>query len=216
MLLIVGLGNPGVQYEGNRHNIGFRLVEAVARAYAFSPWRTDFRLEAEVCEGQIRTADGDAVRTMLAKPLTFMNMSGRSVSAIMRKYYLKPSDIVVFHDEIDMALGRFRMATGRSAAGHNGIRSIYSLASNQVRRGRMGVGHPGDRYAVKAAVLGDFHPDERPAVDALVNACVEALPFLVRGNADERYQTEVMRLAPAPKNDPRNSSPTSPSPKENT
>jgi PTH1 family peptidyl-tRNA hydrolase len=214
MLLIVGLGNPGVQYEGNRHNIGFRLVDAVARAYAFSAWKTDARLEADLCEGRLRTTTGDTVRTMLAKPLTFMNLSGRSVSAIMRKYYLKPSDVIVFHDEIDMALGRFRMATGRSAAGHNGIRSIYSLASNQIRRGRMGVGHPGEKSAVKAAVLADFHPDERPAVDALVNACVAAIPFLVTGDSDERYQTEVMRLAPAPKSDPRHSAATSSSPKE--
>jgi PTH1 family peptidyl-tRNA hydrolase len=139
---------------------------------------------------------------MLAKPQTYMNESGRAVGAIMRKHYVAPSDIVVFHDEIDMALGRFRMALGRSAAGHNGIRSIYALASTEVRRGRMGVGHPGDKSAVKSSVLGDFHPAERPAVDALLKACIDALPFLVAGN-DERYQTEVMRLAPAPKGDPR-------------
>lgn len=203
MLLIVGLGNPGPQYEGNRHNIGFRLVEAIAEAYRFSPWRREAKFEADICEGQLKTPDGASVKTMLAKPQTFMNLSGKSVGAIMRKHYLQPSDIVVFHDEIDMALGRFRMATGRSAAGHNGIRSIYSLASTDVRRGRMGVGHPGDKSVVKAAVLADFHPDERPAVNALVKACVDALPFLVAGANDERYQTEVMRLAPAPKSDPR-------------
>jgi PTH1 family peptidyl-tRNA hydrolase len=124
----------------------------------------------------------------------------------MRKHYLKPEQIIVFHDEIDMALGRFRMALGRSAAGHNGIRSIYALASTEVRRGRMGVGHPGDKAAVKGSVLADFHPAERPAVDALIKACVDALPFLAAG-LDERYQGEVMRLAPAPKGDPRNPPP---------
>lgn len=207
MLLIVGLGNPGPQYEGNRHNIGFRLVDAIAEAHRFSPWRHQPKFEADICEGQLKTPDGAPVNTMLAKPTTFMNLSGKSVSAIMRKHYLQPSDIVVFHDEIDMALGRFRMATGRSPAGHNGIRSIYALASTEVRRGRMGVGHPGDRSAVKAAVLADFHPAERPAVNALIKACVEALPFLAAGTSDERYQTEVMRLAPAPKSDPRNPPP---------
>lgn len=205
MLLIVGLGNPGPHYEGNRHNIGFRLVEAIADAYRFSPWQMQSKFEAEVCEGQLKTPDGASVKTILAKPQTYMNLSGKSVGAIMRKHYLQPSDIVVFHDEIDMALGRFRMATGRSAAGHNGIRSIYSLASTEVRRGRMGVGHPGDKSVVKAAVLADFHPDERPGVNAMIKACVDALPFLVANN-DERYQAEVMRLAPAPKSDPRNSS----------
>lgn len=205
MLLIVGLGNPGPQYEGNRHNIGFRLVEAIADTHRFSPWQMQSKLEAEVCEGQLKASDGSSLKAMLVKPQTYMNLSGKSVGAIMRKHYLQPSDIVVFHDEIDMALGRFRMATGRSAAGHNGIRSIYALASTEVRRGRMGVGHPGDKSVVKAAVLADFHPDERPAVNALIKACVDALPFLVAGN-DERYQAEVMRLAPAPKSDPRNSS----------
>ena len=213
MLLIVGLGNPGPQYEGNRHKIGFRLVEAIADTHRFSSWQMQSKFEAEVCEGQLKAPDGASVKAMLVKPQTYMNLSGKSVGAIMRKHYLQPSDIVVFHDEIDMALGRFRMATGRSAAGHNGIRSIYSLASTEVRRGRMGVGHPGDKSVVKAAVLADFHPDERPAVNALIKACVDALPFLVAGN-DERYQAEVMRLAPAPKSDPRNSSP--PTPKEQT
>src|SRR5262245_47336718 len=139
MLLLVGLGNPGPQYEGNRHNIGFRVVDEIAAAYRFSPWQMQSKFEALVCEGQLKTPDGAAVKTMLAKPQTYMNESGRAVGAIMRKHYLAPSDIVVFHDEIDMALGRFRMATGRSAAGHNGIRSIYALASTEVRRGRMGV-----------------------------------------------------------------------------
>jgi PTH1 family peptidyl-tRNA hydrolase len=203
MLLIAGLGNPGPQYEGNRHNIGFRMVEEIATALTFSAWRMEPKFEAVICEGQLNTPDGAGVKAILAKPQTYMNNSGRSVAAIMRKHYLKPDQIIVFHDEIDMALGRFRMATGRSAAGHNGIRSIYALASTEVRRGRMGVGHPGDKGAVKASVLGDFHPDERPAVKSMLKACLEALPFLAAG-LDERYQGEVMRLAPAPKGDPRN------------
>jgi PTH1 family peptidyl-tRNA hydrolase len=182
------------------------MVEEIASAHRFSPWQSNTKFDAEICEGQLKTPDGASVKTMLAKPQTFMNLSGKSVGAIMRKHYLAPSDIVVFHDEIDMALGRFRMATGRSAAGHNGIKSIYALASTDVRRGRMGVGHPGEKSAVKAAVLADFHPDERPAVNALLKACIDALPYLVAGN-DERYQGDVMRLAPAPKSDPRNPPP---------
>jgi PTH1 family peptidyl-tRNA hydrolase len=203
MLLIAGLGNPGPQYEGNRHNIGFRMVEEIATARGFSRWQSQSKFDALISEGELATPDGAKIKTMLAKPQTYMNDSGKSVAAIMRKHYLQPTDVVVFHDEIDMALGRFRMATGRSAAGHNGIRSIFALASTEVRRARMGVGHPGDKSAVKGAVLADFHPAERPAVEKLITACVEALPFLVAG-MDERYQTEVMRLAPAPKSDPRN------------
>ena len=206
MLLIAGLGNPGPQYEGNRHNIGFRMVEEIARARRFSPWRMNSKFDAAISEGQLPTADGASINAMLVKPQTYMNDSGRSLAAIMRKHYLQPGQIVVFHDEIDMALGRFRMATGRSAAGHNGIRSIYAMASTEVRRARMGVGHPGDKGQVKGSVLSDFHPAERPAVDKLLAACIEALPFLASG-ADERFQTEVMRLAPAPKGDPRNPPP---------
>lgn len=209
MLLIAGLGNPGPQYEGNRHNIGFRLVEEIAIARKFSAWRMDPKFDAMVCEGQLSAPDGASIKTLLAKPQTYMNDSGKSVAAIMRKHYLKAEQVVIFHDEIDMALGRFRMATGRSAAGHNGIRSIYALASTEVRRGRMGVGHPGEKSAVKASVLSDFHPDERPAVAAMVKACLDALPFLVAGD-DGRYQAEVMRLAPAPKGDPRNPPPPKP------
>lgn len=206
MLLIVGLGNPGPQYEGNRHNIGFKQVEAIADAYRFSPWQMQSKFDSQVCEGMLKTAEGASIKAMLAKPQTYMNDSGRSVAAIMRKHYLQPAQVIVFQDEIDLALGRFRMATGGSAAGHNGIRSIYALASTEVRRGRMGVGHPGQKSAVKASVLADFHPDERPAVNALIKACVDSLPFLVSGN-DERYQADVMRLAPAPKSDPRNPPP---------
>ena len=109
MLLIVGLGNPGPQYEGNRHNIGFRLVEAIADTHRFSSWQMQSKFEAEVCEGQLKAPDGASVKAMLVKPQTYMNLSGKSVGAIMRKHYLQPSDIVVFHDEIDMALGRFRI-----------------------------------------------------------------------------------------------------------
>lgn len=206
--LIAGLGNPGPEYADTRHNAGFWFVDEAARLL-----KTSLQMERGHF-GLVARANVAGQSVWLVEPQTYMNLSGKSVGAIMRKHYLQPSDIVVFHDEIDMALGRFRMATGRSAAGHNGIRSIYALASTEVRRGRMGVGHPGEKGAVKAAVLADFHPDERPAVNALLKACVDALPFLVAGTNDERYQTEVMRLAPAPKSDPRNPSP--PTSKDNS
>jgi peptidyl-tRNA hydrolase, PTH1 family len=206
MLLIAGLGNPGPQYDGNRHNVGFRLVDEIAHTHKFPAWKSHTRLEAETCEGELKGADGAAVKVLLLKPMTYMNESGRSIAAAMRQRYVAPNQIIVFHDEIDLALGRFRMSTARSAAGNNGVRSIYALASTDVRRGRIGVGHPGDKAQVKGTVLSDFHPAERPVVETLLRALIEALPFVVSGN-DERYQTEVMRLAPAPKADPRNPPP---------
>ena len=203
MLLLAGLGNPGPQYDGNRHNVGFHVVDEIARAYRFSEWRRQRKFHGDTCEGRLAAPDGVTVQTMLLKPQTYMNESGRSVGAVMRARYLAPADIVVFHDEIDLALGRFRMSTGSRAAGHNGIRSIFALASPDIRRARIGVGHPGTKELVKGTVLSDFLPAERPAIRKLIDACVQALPLLLVGN-DERYQTEVMRLAPAPKADPRN------------
>jgi PTH1 family peptidyl-tRNA hydrolase len=203
MLLLAGLGNPGPQYDGNRHNVGFAVVDEIARACKFSAWRHQAKFDGDICEGRLTAPDGASVQTILLKPQTYMNDSGRSVAAVMRAKYLAPGDIVVFHDEIDLALGRFRMSTGSRAAGHNGIRSIFALASPDVRRARIGVGHPGTKELVKGTVLSGFTPDEKPVIGKLIAACVQALPLLLVGN-DERYQTEVMRLAPAPKADPRN------------
>ncbi len=120
----------------------------------------------------------------------------------MKFYKLQPGNVAVFYDEIDMAPGRFRMKLGGGAAGHNGIRSITSQIGPDFRRARMGVGHPGHKDAVMPYVLGDFAKAEQGWLNALIDACADALPFLASGE-DERYQAEVMRLAPAPKADPR-------------
>ncbi len=120
----------------------------------------------------------------------------------MRCYKLPPDDVVVFYDEIDLAPGRFRMKTGGGAAGNNGIRSITAHIGPDFRRARMGTGHPGHKDRVMGHVLSDFHKVDREWVNALCNACAEALPLLLAGE-DEKYQTEVMRLAPAEKLDPR-------------
>ena len=136
------------------------------------------------------------------KPQTYMNESGRAVGEAARFYKIKPGEIIVFHDEIDLAPGRFRMKTGGGAAGQNGVRSLISHLGADFRRARMGVGHPGESHLVMPHVLGDFHKAEQPWLNALLQACADALPFAVAGE-DERYQGEVMRLAPAPKFSPR-------------
>jgi PTH1 family peptidyl-tRNA hydrolase len=131
-----------------------------------------------------------------------MNASGNAVGEAARFYKIAPADIIVFHDEIDLAPGRFRMKTGGGAAGQNGVRSLISQLGPDFRRARMGVGHPGEPSLVHGHVLSDFHKAEQPWVDALLNACADALPFAIKGE-DERYQGEVLRLAPAPKFSPR-------------
>lgn len=199
MLILAGLGNPGPKYEGNRHNIGFMAADAIARRWRFAPERQKFK--ALMSEGELPT-DRGAVRALLLKPQTFMNESGRSIAEAAKFYKVEPKDVVVFYDEIDLAPGRFRMKTGGGAAGHNGIRSTIAQLGADFRRARLGVGHPGEATLVHGYVLGDFHKAERPWVERLLNACADALPLLAAGE-DDKYQAEVLRLAPAEKANPR-------------
>jgi PTH1 family peptidyl-tRNA hydrolase len=192
MLLLVGLGNPGPKYAGHRHNIGFMAVDAIARAYGFSPWKKKF--QGELAEGHI-----DGQRVLLLKPQTFMNESGRSVGEAAGFHKLSPMQVVIFYDEIDLAPGRFRMKTGGGAAGHNGIRSIIASSIGEgFRRARLGVGHPGHKDLVHSYVLNDFAKADADWVRQLLEACARAAPLLAKGE-DEKYQAEVLRLAPAEK-----------------
>lgn len=200
MLIFTAQGNPGARYAGNRHNLGFMTADAIAAGHGFGPWRARFRGQAS--EGTVETPDGAPVKVLLLKPETFYNDTGLAVSEAVRFYKRSPEDVTVFYDEIDLAPGRLRVKRGGGHSGNNGMRSIIAHLSPEVRRVRMGIGHPGDKSRVMGYVLSDFPKAERDWVDPLLDACVRALPLLVAGE-DERFQTEVMRLAPAPKGDPR-------------
>jgi PTH1 family peptidyl-tRNA hydrolase len=199
LLILAGLGNPGAQYAKNRHNLGAMAVRACADRWGFGPPRKRFSSLAR--EGEIPIAGG-ARRTLILEPQTFYNDTGQAVAEAMNFHKLSPADVVAFYDEIDLAPGRFRMKTGGGAAGNNGIRSIIGRIGPDFRRARLGTGHPGHRDKVLGHVLSDFHKVETEWVSALIGACAEALPLLAAGE-DLRYQTEVMRLAPAEKLDPR-------------
>jgi len=203
MLILAGQGNPGARYANNRHNIGFMAVDEIARRWGFGPERSRFSSLAR--EGEIATPDGGAVRTLILKPQTFYNETGRAVGEALKFYKLKPADLVLFYDEIDLAAGRFRMKTGGGAAGNNGVRSVTGQIGPDFRRARLGTGHPGQSELVHGYVLSDFHKVDKDWVPALLEACAEAAPLLAAGD-DEKYQTEVMRLAPADKANPRQTS----------
>jgi PTH1 family peptidyl-tRNA hydrolase len=200
MLILAGLGNPEPKYAGNRHNIGFMAMDAIARRWSFGPERKRFQSLAR--EGAIPTPTGGEVRALLLKPQTFYNESGRAVAEAVKFFKVETTDVVVFYDEIDLAPGRFRMKAGGGAAGNNGIRSVTAQIGPHFRRARMGTGHPGHKDRVMGHVLSDFHKVEQGWVEAMLNACADALPILAAGD-DEKYQMEVMRLAPAEKLDPR-------------
>ncbi len=195
MHILVGQGNPDSKYLRNRHNLGFMVMDAIAEDYGFGPWRGKF--QSQVCEGKI---DGEKI--LLMKPETFYNETGRATQAALKFYKLSAEDVTVFHDEIDLAPGRLRVKRGGGHSGNNGIRSMIAHVGAEVRRIRMGVGHPGDKSRVMPYVLSDFSKADEVWRDALIEACSKALPLLLSEN-DERYQTEVMRLAPAPKRDPK-------------
>ncbi len=199
MLIFTGQGNPGAKYAGNRHNLGFMAMDRIAADHGFGPWRSKFGGLA--ADGTV-TVDGRPVKVLLLKPETFYNETGRAVGEAARFYKLEADAVTVFHDEIDLAPGRLRVKRGGGHSGNNGVRSLIAHLAPDIRRIRMGVGHPGDKSQVMPYVLSNFPKADEAWVDALLDACSRALPFLVAGD-DERFQTEVMRLAPAPKRDPK-------------
>ena len=195
MHILIGQGNPGNKYAGNRHNLGFMVMEAIAADHGFGPWRSKF--SGLICEGKIGSQ-----RVLLMKPETFYNETGKSAQAAAKFYKLGSEDVTVFHDEIDLAPGRVRVKRGGGHSGNNGIRSMLAHLGGDFRRIRMGIGHPGDKTRVMPYVLSNFSKADEAWRDPLIEACSGALPLLLT-EADERYQTEVMRLAPAPKHDPK-------------
>jgi PTH1 family peptidyl-tRNA hydrolase len=183
MLLIVGLGNPGRRYAGNRHNIGFMAADEIHRRHRFSPWRA--RFEGEISEG---TLAGEKV--LLLKPATFMNESGRAVGQAMRFFKLTPDDIVVLYDELDLAPGKVRVKTGGGRPSHNGLRSITAHCGNDYRRVRVGIGHPGHKALVNSHVLKDFAKSDHDWVRAVTAAIAEHAGELAEGR-DSSFMNKV-------------------------
>jgi PTH1 family peptidyl-tRNA hydrolase len=183
MLLLVGLGNPGARYVGNRHNVGFMVLEAIAKRHGFAPWRR--RFQGVATEGAI-----GGERTLLLLPGTYMNESGRAVAEAAHFYKLPLADITVFHDEIDLPAAKLRVKTGGGIAGHNGLRSISEHVGNDYRRVRIGVGRPGNKDLVQHYVLSDFAKSDRDWLEALLAVIADNVDLIVRGE-DASFQNKV-------------------------
>lgn len=195
MLLVVGLGNPGAEYARQRHNIGFMVMDAVAEAFRFSPWRSKF--SSDIAEGQI-----GGTKVMLQKPQTFMNRSGIAVAQAANFYKLALDDLLIVHDELDLAAGKVRIKDGGGVAGHNGLRSIAtSIGTKDFRRLRLGIGHPGDKAKVTGHVLGNFSSDDRLWLNPLVEALIASAPLLIEGD-DAGFMNKIALMTKPPKPKP--------------
>jgi len=191
MLIFAGLGNPGPQYAGHRHNVGYMVADEIIRRY-------DFRLAQARHHSYVATGTIGGEKILLLKPKTFMNHSGRAVGSALRYYKLKARDVTVFYDELDLVPGKVRVKRGGGAGGHNGIRSLDSNIGKDYRRIRIGIGHPGDKNRVQRYVLSDFAKAELPLIQDIVDAVCEALPIPVEGD-DSGFMTKVALLCPPPK-----------------
>ena len=183
MLLFVGLGNPGSRYAGNRHNVGFMAIDAIAYRFKAATWRKRFQGESTECV--IGTE-----KALLLKPETFMNNSGQAVQEAAQFYKIELADIIVFHDELDLAPGKVRVKLDGGNAGHNGLRSITQHCGNAYRRVRIGIGHPGHKDAVQPWVLNDFSKDEREWVSDLCEAMADHADLLAK-HQDSNFQSKI-------------------------
>jgi PTH1 family peptidyl-tRNA hydrolase len=204
MRLFVGLGNPEAKYAGNRHNIGFMAVDRIAADHGFAPWRQKFH--GQLSEGRL-----GEIRIALLKPETFMNLSGQSVAEAMRFYKIEPADVVVFHDELDLAPGKIRIKTGGGHAGHNGLRSLHQHIGEGYVRARLGIGHPGHKDRVSAYVLSDFGKSEQAWLDDLLHGISDGAPLLALGDAAKFMNAVALKTVPprssAPKATPKTAPP---------
>ena len=189
MKLIVGLGNPGGKYARNRHNIGFMALQRIAQDHGFGPWKS--KHQGSLSEGRF-----GADRAVLLKPETFMNNSGQSVQAAMRFYKLSPEDVIVLHDEIDLAPGKVKYKVGGGHAGHNGLRSIHAHIGPDYARVRLGVGHPGRKELVPTYVLRDFAKADEEWLDDVLRGVSDGAPYLVQSDPAKFSNAVALRVAP--------------------
>ena len=192
--LFVGLGNPGPEYEATRHNAGFWWIDALSRELK-APLSLDKNYHGQVVR---TTVNGQTV--WLLKPLTFMNLSGKSVAALARFFKISPAEVLVAHDELDIVPGQVKLKFGGSHAGHNGLRDIHAqLGSADYWRLRIGVGHPGVKAEVINWVLKKPSQEHRVAIEDCIDRCLKAVPELLQGEMEKATMMIHTSQPPRPK-----------------
>ena len=177
MLLFVGLGNPTPDSENNRHNIGFKMIDAINQKFGLSKQKPKFK-------GLLTTGNIDEKKVYAIKPLTFMNNSGICIRELIEYFKIDSKDIIVFHDDLDIDFGKIKAKFGGSSAGHHGIESIDKFIGKDYSRVRIGIGHPKDKKKVNNHVLEDFKDDEEEKIKEITENIVKLIPTLIDKKID--------------------------------
>ena len=185
MYLLVGLGNPGKEYEKTRHNIGFMIIDNIVNEYGFTSDKSQFK-------AIVNTGDINNSKIILLKPTTFMNRSGISVAEAAKFYKIPLSNIIVFHDDIDLETGKVKIKVGGGHGGHNGLRDIDLHIGKEYKRVRIGIGHPGDKDKVSGYVLNNFLTEEEPKLKNLIISIAKNMNYVLN-NDDALFTQNLVR-----------------------
>ena len=177
MLLLVGLGNPGPNSLNNRHNIGFKIIDAINQNFKLTKQKPKFK-------GLLTTGNIETKKVYAIKPLTFMNNSGTAIKELIDYFKIDAKDVIVFHDDMDIDFGKIKAKFGGSSAGHNGIESIDKFIGKDYSRVRIGIGHPKENRKVNNHVLEDFKEDEEDQIKEIAENIVKLIPTLLEKKID--------------------------------
>ena len=177
MLLLVGLGNPGPNNNNNRHNIGFRIIDAINQEFSLSKQKPKFK-------GLLTTGNIENKKVYAIKPLTFMNNSGVCIKELIEYFKINAKDVIVFHDDMDIDLGKVKAKFGGTSAGHNGIESIDKSIGKDYSRVRVGIGRPQNKGKVNNHVLEDFNENEEERIKDITDHIVKLVPKLINKEMD--------------------------------
>ena len=177
MLLLVGLGNPTPNSQNNRHNIGFKMVDAINQKFGLSKQKPKFK-------GLLTTGNIGKKKIYVIKPLTFMNNSGICIRELLEYFKIDVENVIVFHDDLDIEFGKIKAKIGGSSAGHNGIASIDKFIGKEYSRVRIGIGNPDNKLSISDYVLNDFNEEEKEHVQTITNNIIDSISILIDKKLD--------------------------------